>query len=116
VFVGNVSYETTATELEQLFAQVGDVVEVILPADRVSGRPRGFAFVEFADGSSCQEAIARFDGYELNNRNLRVNEAEERERRPPAFSGPGPSARPRGPRGSKSKGSRRNIRSRKRGF
>lgn len=113
------SYETTQGELEQLFAQVGEVVEVFLPSDRVSGRPRGFAFVQFANGSSCQEAIERFDGFQLNNRNLRVNQAEERERRPPSFGGGGGGGHDGPPpfaKKSKSKGSRRNIRSRKRGF
>ena len=112
------SYDTTSAELESLFSEVGEVVEIFVPTDRNTGRPRGFAFVEFTDSSAVAAAIERFDGHELQGRNLRVSEAEERQRRPPGGSdgggyGGGP---PRGPKGGKPKGSRRNIRGRKRGF
>lgn len=116
IFVGNLSYETTRTELEQLFSEIGEIVDVFLPTDRNSGRPRGFAFVEFVEASSAAEAIERFDGKELNNRELRVKEAEER-RSAPSFSHAGGGGSDfRGPKRPKTKGSRRNIRSRKRGF
>lgn len=122
VFVGNVSFDATREELENLFSEAGEVVEVFLPADRDTGRPRGFAFVEFADPGSVSEAIARFDGQELLGRNLRVNEAEER--RPPRFSddgfggggGGGYSPGWKKDKRSKPKGSRRNLRARKRGY
>ena len=118
VFVGNLSYETTQNELETLFSEVGEVVDVFLPTDRASGRPRGFAFVEFTDGTAVAVAIERFDGYQLNDRSLRVNEAEERRRAPGGFRDSGPNGFSRGPKGGggKPKGSRRNIRGRKRGF
>ncbi len=87
-----------------------------MPADRQTGRPRGFAFVEFTEAAAAAEAIERFDGYQLEGRSLRVSAAEERPRRSPNYSDTGPSAKPRGPRGSKPKGSRRNLRSRKRGL
>jgi len=106
----------TQNELENLFSEVGEVVEVFLPADRNTGRPRGFAFVEFTEESAAAEAIERFDGHEVKGRSLRVSEAEEPRRRSPSFSDAGPFSMPRGPKGAKPKGSRRNIRSRKRGF
>ena len=111
------NYDTTRGELETLFSEVGEVVEVFVPTDRATGRPRGFAFVEFSEKDSADQAIQRFDGYELGGRNLRVSEAEERQRRPSGFSDNGPPP-PRGPRGGggKPKGSRRNIRGKKRGF
>jgi cold-inducible RNA-binding protein len=117
IFVGNLSYETTRSELEQLFSEIGEVVDVFLPTDRTSGRPRGFAFVEFADGSSAIQAIERFDGHQLNNRELRIKEAEERQRSAPSYSDGGHGGSDfRAPKRPKPKGSRRNIRGRKRGF
>jgi RNA recognition motif-containing protein len=108
------SFDTTRSELEKLFSEVSEVVEVFLPTDRTTGRPRGFAFVEFTDGSAVAEAIERFDGFELQGRRIRVNEAEER-RPGPRFSDGGFSPA-RKPKGGKPKGSRRNLRGRKRGF
>ena len=93
------------------------MVEVFLPADRATGRPRGFAFVELSEESAAAEAIEKFDGHELGGRPLRVSAAEDRPRRGPMFSDDGggpPPGGPRGPRKSRPKGSRRNIRSRKR--
>jgi RNA recognition motif-containing protein len=107
------SFQTTQGDLERLFGEVGDVVSVFLPTDRDSGRPRGFAFVEFADGLTAAAAAQRFDGYELDGRNIRVNEAQEKSRRSPGFSSGGPRMGPP-PRLPKSKGSRRNLRARKR--
>jgi RNA recognition motif-containing protein len=57
-------------DLEALFSEVGQVVEVFLPSDRMTGRPRGFAFVEFIDAEPITEAIEKFDGYELNGRKI----------------------------------------------
>ena len=86
---------------------------MFLPTDRDSGRPRGFAFVEFADGLAAAAAAQRFDGYELDGRNIRVNEAQEKSRQSPGFSSGGPRMAPPS-RIPKSKGSRRNLRARKR--
>ena len=115
VFVGNLSYETSQTDLEALFAEVGSVVEVFLPIDRATERPRGFAFVELNDSEAIQAAIAKLDGVELHGRNIRVSEAREK---PPRSSGGfdrSDNAQPYGSR-AKPKGSRRGIRGRKRGF
>lgn len=132
VFVGNLDFNTTRTELEELFGQAGSVLDVFLPTDRATGRPRGFGFVEFATDEEAQAAIQRFEGHELGGRPLRVNAAADRPPgggggRPPmgggysgGFSaggggGFGPDKPPRGG-GGKPKGSRRNLRARKRGL
>jgi RNA recognition motif-containing protein len=121
VFVGNLSFDTTREELLSLFAEAGEVAEVVLPTDRVSGRPRGFAFVQFASDEQAAVAIQKFDGHQLGGRNLRVNEATaERGPRPSGggfgrpFGGGGRPGGPGGPGGGRPKGSRRNIRARKR--
>jgi RNA recognition motif-containing protein len=118
VFVGNMSFDTTREQLEALFAPMGEITEIVLPTDRDSGRPRGFAFVTFANGESATQAIEKLNGVELGGRNLRVNEAMERTSRPMGGGGFG---RPFGGGGggrpdtfSRPKGSRRNIRGRKR--
>jgi len=119
LFVGNLDFDTTRAELERLFSSVGPVTEVFLPTDRATGRPRGFAFVEFTDASAAAAATQRFDGFELNGRSLRVNEAQERRPRPPS-SAPAfvddwqPPEAMSFHRGAKPKGSRRNLRRKKR--
>ena len=80
VFVGNLDYNTTETEVQSLFAQAGDVKDVYLPTDRESGRKRGFAFVEFASDEQAAAAIEKFNGYQMGGRTLRVNAAEDRPR------------------------------------
>jgi cold-inducible RNA-binding protein len=117
VFVGNLSFDTGRDELERLFAEHGEIVDLAIPTDRLSGRPRGFAFVEFANAEQAAAAIAKLDGVELGGRNIRVNEATERPSRAPGgygqgFGGPGGGRRPGG--NSRPKGSRRNVRARKR--
>lgn len=120
VFVGNLEFSTTREEIETLFAEAGSVLDVFLPADRATGKPRGFAFVEYASEAEAAAAIERFDGYELGGRSLRVNAAQARTSpRPGGFggSGSGFSPPPAGGRfagGGKSKGSRRNLRAKKR--
>jgi cold-inducible RNA-binding protein len=80
VFVGNLNFNTSRDELETLFAQVGKPRDVFMPTERETGRPRGFAFVEFETDDEASQAIERFNGYELGGRALRVNRAEERPR------------------------------------
>ncbi|MFW5875542.1 MAG: RNA recognition motif domain-containing protein, partial [Myxococcota bacterium] len=78
VFVGNLNFATTKDELTSAFSEVGEVVDVHVPADRETGRPRGFAFVQFSSPEAAAAAITRFDGQELGGRPLRVSEAQER--------------------------------------
>lgn len=116
VFVGNMNYNTTQSEIESLFSEVGEVIEVSIPIDRNTGRPRGFAFVAFADEAAAAQAVEKFDGYMFQSRSIRVNEAEERQPYSPGFFHTGSYGSPGKQRKSKPKGSRRNIRARKRGF
>ncbi|HEV7240232.1 MAG TPA: RNA-binding protein [Thermoanaerobaculia bacterium] len=80
VFVGNLDYNTRKEEVQGLFAQVGEIRDVFLPTDRETGRPRGFAFVEFVNDEDAAKAIEKFNGYQLGGRALRVNAAEDRPR------------------------------------
>jgi RNA recognition motif-containing protein len=86
LFVGNLPYEATAAELKDLFSSVGMVSNVSLPVERESGKPRGFAFVEFPDPAHAQEAVRRFHDQPFNGRPLVVNEARARESRPSSSS------------------------------
>src|SRR5216684_2262184 len=86
VFVGNLDFNTTRDEVEALFAQVGTLRDVFLATDRESGRPRGFAFVEFESDEDAAKAIEKFNGHDLGGRALRVNAAEDR---PPRAGGGG---------------------------
>lgn len=107
-----------------MLSAAGEIKDVYLPSDRATGRPRGFAFVEYSSEDEAQKAIEQFDGYELAGRRLRVNAAEERggpRRRPPSPGSFGFDAPPsgfgqdrpgRGP--GKPKGSRRGMRGKKR--
>jgi cold-inducible RNA-binding protein len=117
VFVGNLDFKVTSDQLNDLFAEAGSIREVFLPLDRMSGRPRGFAFVDFESEEEAEKAIELFNDYELSGRNLRVNIAEERPARP-SFGGGGGGGRPFGGGGGfggdRPKGSRRNVRAKKR--
>ncbi len=144
VFVGNLNFNTTREEVEALFAQVGKPRDVFMPNDRETGRPRGFAFVEYETEEEATKAIEQFNGHQLGGRPLRVNRAEERPRGAGGggqrnfgggggrggygggggggfgggdysddFHGGGGGG---GFGGGKSKGSRRNIRAKKRGL
>jgi RNA recognition motif-containing protein len=81
LYVGNLSYGTTREQLEELFSQVGEVAEATIINDRETGRSKGFGFVEMATEEAAQEAIRRFNGQQLDNRTLTVNEARPREDR-----------------------------------
>jgi RNA recognition motif-containing protein len=78
LFVGNLSFATTQETVEATFAAMGEVREVALPTDRETGRPRGFAFVTMADAQAAQNAIAQLNGSEIDGRQIRVDEAQER--------------------------------------
>jgi RNA recognition motif-containing protein len=75
LYVGNLDYATTDTVLNDLFAQVGEVVSVNLITDRMTGRSRGFAFVEMAEASAAQKAIDELNGKTVGERQLKVAEA-----------------------------------------
>ncbi len=81
VFVGNLSYNTTKEQVQELFAQAGPLTDVFLPTDRETGRMRGFAFVTYESDEDAQKAIQQFNGQQLDGRPLRVNPAEEKPRR-----------------------------------
>src|SRR5262245_15042612 len=82
LFVGNLSFQTTEASLETAFAQDGrKVTSVSVVQDRDTGRSRGFAFVEMATDSDAQAAIKAMNGVDIDGRQLRVNEAEERKPR-----------------------------------
>lgn len=78
LFVGNLSFDTNEQDLRDLFGQTGTVVDVKVVADRETGRPRGFAFVEMSSDGEATQAIAQVNGRDLGGRSLRVNEAEAR--------------------------------------
>ena len=81
LYVGNLSFDTTENDLQDLFVQFGPVTEVNLIMDRMSGRSRGFAFVTMATPEGAQAAIAGLAGRSVKGRNLTVNEARPREER-----------------------------------
>jgi len=81
LYVGNLSYQTSESELRELFSQHGEVVSATLVMDRETGRPRGFGFVEFADASGAKAAIEALNGHSVGGRDLTVNEARPREPR-----------------------------------
>src|SRR5713226_28148 len=81
LYVGNLSFQTSSDDLQQLFAQAGTVETATVVEDRDTGRSRGFGFVEMASKEEGQKAIEQFNGKELNGRNLTVNEARPREDR-----------------------------------
>ena len=88
IYVGNLSFQTTESEVAELFGQFGTVVSCALPNDRETGRPRGFGFVEMAE-EDAKKAITALDGKDFGGRSLRVNEAQPRESRGGGFGGGG---------------------------
>lgn len=94
LFVGNLSFKTTENDLQDAFAACGTVVETNIMMDRMTGRPRGFAFVTMSSPEEAQKAIDELHGKEFDGRALTVNVARPREERPPGGGGGGS----RGPR------------------
>ncbi len=86
LYVGNLSFETTENDLQDLFEQHGKVTDLALMMDRTTGRSRGFAFVTMGDGTEGNAAIAALNGKEVQGRTLTVNEARPREERPRQFA------------------------------
>ncbi len=94
LFVGNMSFQTSESELRELFAPFGQVTRVHMAMDRETGRARGFAFVEMPNDAEAAAAMTALDGKEVGGRNLKVNEARPKgeggpPRSPRNFGGPG---------------------------
>jgi RNA recognition motif-containing protein len=87
LYVGNLSFETTENDLQDLFEQHGQVTDVALINDKMTGRSRGFGFVTMAEAVSGTAAIDALNGKQLQGRALTVNEARAREERPRQFAG-----------------------------
>jgi len=96
LFIGNLPYAASEAELREHLSSVGEPTQIVLPVDRETGRPRGFAFVDYADRAVAEAAISRFDQQPFKGRPLAVSEARPREERGPGgprpggFSGPRP--------------------------
>ncbi len=89
LYVGNLPFNTTENELQEIFAQAGAVQEVTLMQDRFTGKSRGFAFVTMSSDEEAQNAISKFNGHTMDGRPMTVNEARPREQRPPGGGGGG---------------------------
>jgi len=103
LYVGNLSYDTSEETLRAIFAEVGEVDSVTIITDRMSGRPKGFGFVEMATEAAASEAIGRLNGHTLDGREITVAEARpprQRDDRPRGGGGGrgGSDRRDRGPR------------------
>jgi cold-inducible RNA-binding protein len=98
LYVGNLSFDTTENDLQDMFAAYGPVTEVNLIMDRMSGRSRGFGFVTMATPEGAQAAITALAGQNVGGRNLTVNEARPKEERGGGGGGGGGGDRQRGPR------------------
>ena len=72
-FVGNLSYNTTEESLKEVFQRVGEVVNIRICTDKETGRPKGYAFIEYADAATALSAIRNLDGADFNGRKLRVS-------------------------------------------
>jgi RNA recognition motif-containing protein len=94
LFVGNLPYSATEVDIRQHFGTIGDPIQIVIPTDRDTGRPRGFAFVDYDDRGVAERAIQQLHGQPFKGRPLSVSEARPREARPPmgsgGFSGPRP--------------------------
>lgn len=82
LFVGNVPYNITEDQLKEIFSEAGEVESVAVITDKMTGRPRGFVFVEMASEDGAKKAIETLNGREIDGRALNVNEARPREDRP----------------------------------
>ena len=89
LFVGNLSFNVTENQLQDLFAEHGNVIEADLILDKFTGRPRGFAFVTMENKEGAEAAIQALHGKSVEGRALTVNEARPREERPPRAGGYG---------------------------
>ncbi len=89
IYVGNLSYDVTKEDLNEVFTEYGEVKRVHIPTDRETGKMRGFAFVEMNSDDQEDQAISTLDGAEWMGRTLKVNKAKEREQRGGSYNGGG---------------------------
>jgi len=104
LYVANLSYQTSESELEEVFQQAGTVSSVQIVMDRDTNRSRGFGFITMGSDAEAEAAIEQLNGKDLGGRELRVSEARPREDRPPqkrSFGGGGGDRGDRGDRGGK---------------
>ena len=87
LYVGGLPYSTQEAALKELFAQAGSVVSAVIIMDKMSGRSKGFGFVEMATAEEAQNAVSMFNDQEFEGRKLTVNEARPMEARPPRQGG-----------------------------
>jgi cold-inducible RNA-binding protein len=104
LFIGNLPYTATDADLRTLFSEVAPPLQVVVPVDRETGRPRGFAFVDFAEREHAEQVVEKFNGQPLQGRPLAVSEARAREDRPAGprpggYSSPRPGGYSGGPPG-----------------
>ena len=104
LYVGNLSFKTTEDELRSHFGQYGSVTDVYVAMDRMTGRPRGFAFVTMGTAEEAQEAAEKINGTEFDGRQLTVNEARPKEERPGGGFGGGGGGRGFGGGGGRDRG------------
>ena len=81
IYVGNLSFQATETDLTEMFGAIGQVESVQIITDRDTGRSKGFGFVQMADDAAAEKAIAQLNGQEIGGRKLTVNEARPMEKR-----------------------------------
>jgi len=89
LYVGGLPYSTQEDALKELFTQAGSVVSAVIIMDKMSGRSKGFGFVEMSNNDEAQKAISMFNGQDFEGRKLTVNEARPMEARPPRTGGNG---------------------------
>lgn len=95
IYVGNLSYSLTEDKLKDLFGQYGEVTSAKIIIDKITGKSKGFGFVEMATSDEAQAAISELNGKEIDGRQLRVSEARAREEQGGGGGGPRRSFRPR---------------------
>lgn len=86
IYVGNLSYSMTDDELRNVFEEYGEVSSVNIITDKYTGKSKGFGFVEMSDNAQADEAIKALNEAEIKGRNIKVNQARQREDRPPRRS------------------------------
>lgn len=79
IYVGNLSYRLEEKDLQEIFAEYGEVTSVKIITDKFTRRSKGFGFIEMADDAAAQKAIGELDGAEVEGRNIKVNQARQRE-------------------------------------